>query len=369
MGSAEKQTWLQKLDEELNVDVDWMDPAFSVRMATDFGVKPNDMTSNNIWANVQMSHPSNSSLIQDSVRELKDEGWLAIYNRICVGMCKANIDNIKGRVALQINPHEAYNTKAVLEHARAYAREFERAGIPKTRYFIKIPATGPALNAAPILEEEGVRTLGTAVFGLAQAIACSQAGMLYISPYLNEVRAHSDTSLWPDVEDPATLHPNSARIWQILETYRRLYKETGKEQPLLKNASILSPQEAMASGEMGCHSATISHTCIEALSKLSYDGTKQPGIGAPKPLHVYKNPGPTPERLKKLMEIDPLASADWDGKLASTDIDYLANDGAELERAIKKDPMSVARLEDALKLFQDAIDESRAKIEDVLRGL
>lgn len=51
-----------------------------------------------------------------------------------------------------------------------------------------------------------------------------------------EVRAHSDTSLWPDVEDPATQHPNSARIWQILETYRRLYKETGREQPLLKNA-------------------------------------------------------------------------------------------------------------------------------------
>ncbi|KAJ4356391.1 uncharacterized protein N0V89_004424 [Didymosphaeria variabile] len=365
MGSAQNQTWLQKLGEQLNVDVDWMDPAFSKRMATEFGIVPNDMTSNNIWANVQMSHPDNKALIETSARELKDQGWLAIYNRICVGMCKANIDNIKGRVALQIDPHKAYNTQAVLDHARAYAREFDRAGISRTQYFIKIPATGPALNAAPILEAEGIRTLGTAVFSLAQAIACSQAGMLYISPYLNEVRAHSDTSLWPDVEDPATQHPNSARIWQILETYRRLYKETGKEQPLLKNASILSPQEAMASGEMGCHSATLSHTCIEALSKLTYDGTKQPGIGAPKPLHVYQNPGPTPERLKRLMHMDPLASADWDGKLASTDVDYLANSGAELEKAIKKDPVSVARLEDALKLFQGAIDESRTKIEDV----
>lgn len=51
-----------------------------------------------------------------------------------------------------------------------------------------------------------------------------------------ETRAHDDLSLWPDVEDPATQHPMSARIFQILETYRRLYKETGKEQPLLKNA-------------------------------------------------------------------------------------------------------------------------------------
>lgn len=125
----------------------------------------------------------------------------------------------------------------------------------------------------------------------------------------------------------------------------------------------------MAAGEMGCHSATISHTCIEELAKLPYDGSKQPGAGVPKPQHVYKNPGPTPERLKKLMTIDPLASAQWDGKLASTDVDYLANNGAELEKAIKSDPVSVARLDDALKLFQGGIDESREKIEKKMKEL
>ncbi|CAO2648165.1 Nn.00g090870.m01.CDS01 [Neocucurbitaria sp. VM-36] len=367
MGSVTTQSWLQKLEEQLNVDVDWMDPAFSKRMASEFGVVPNDMTSNQLWVNIQMSHPDNKDLFDNSVKELKSEGWLAIYTRIAVGLCKRNIDNIKGRVALQVNPHKAYDTQAVLDHARAYAREFERAGIPKRKYFIKIPSTGPALNAAPALEAEGIRTLGTALFSLAQAIACSQAGMLYISPYFNETRAHDDLSLWPDVKDPATQHTNAPRVWQILETYRRLYRETGKEQPLLKNASFITPKEAMAAGEMGCHSATISHTVIEQLAKLPYDGTKQPGEGIPKPQHVYKNAGPTPERLKKLMNIDPIASADWDGKLASTDVDYLANNGAALEEAIRKDPQTVARLADALKLFQGGIDESRAKIEAALK--
>ena len=51
------------------------------------------------------------------------------------------------------------------------------------------------------------------------------------------MRAHDEPdTLWPNVKDPATQHPMSARIVQILETYKRLYKETGKEQPLLKNA-------------------------------------------------------------------------------------------------------------------------------------
>lgn len=43
-------------------------------------------------------------------------------------MCKNNIGNIKGRVLLQVYPNEAYDTQAVLESARAYAREFERVG-------------------------------------------------------------------------------------------------------------------------------------------------------------------------------------------------------------------------------------------------
>jgi transaldolase len=366
MGSMQTQSSLQKLEEQLNVDVDWMDPPFSKRMAEEFGVKPNDMTSNNGWVNVQMSNPDNKEMVERTVQELKDQGWLAIYNRIAVNMCKNNIDNIKGRVALQVDPHEAYSEEAVLNHARAYAKEFERAGIPTSRYFIKIPSTGPALNAAPKLEAEGIRTLGTALFSLSQAIACSQAGMLYISPYFNEVRAHDDLSLWPDVEDPATQHTMSARVVQILDTYKRLYKETGKEQPLLKNASFISPKEAMAAGEMGCHSATISHMVIEQLAKLPYEESKQPGKGVPKQMEYYKNSGPTPERLKKLANVDPLAAADWDGKLASTDVDYLANNGKALEEAIARDPITVQRLDDALKLFQGAIKESQQKIEAIM---
>lgn len=100
-------------------------------------------------------------------------------------MCKKNIDSIRGRVLLQTIPSKAYDTQATLEHARLYDKEFAQAGIGRDRYCIKIPATAPALNAAKILSQEGIPTLGTALFGLPQAIACSQAGCLYISPYYN----------------------------------------------------------------------------------------------------------------------------------------------------------------------------------------
>lgn len=122
----------------------------------------------------------------------------------------------------------------------------------------------------------------------------------------------------------------------------------------------------MAAGEMGCHSATISHTVLNQLKELKYDGTSQPGEGVPKPQHVYKNPIPTPERLKKLAGTDPLASAEWDGKLASTDIDYLANGGEELSKAIEKDPIATNRLKIALELFTGGENRSKEKIEKAM---
>ena len=100
-------------------------------------------------------------------------------------MCKKNINSIKGRVLLQTLPSNAFKFQETLDHAHLYDREFARAGISRDRYCIKIPSTGQALNAAKILSSEGIPTLGTTLFGLPQAIACSQAGMLYISPYYN----------------------------------------------------------------------------------------------------------------------------------------------------------------------------------------
>lgn len=157
-----------------------MDPTYSKNMS----IKPNDQTSNNLWVNIQMSHDENKEMVARVCKELKPD-WKAAYTRIAVLMCKNNIDNINGRVLLQVYPNEAYDTQAVLDSARAYAKEFELAGISQDRYCIKIPSTGPALNACPTLKKEGIATLGTALFGLPQAIACSQAGCLYISPYFN----------------------------------------------------------------------------------------------------------------------------------------------------------------------------------------
>lgn len=123
----------------------------------------------------------------------------------------------------------------------------------------------------------------------------------------------------------------------------------------------------MAAGEIGCHSATISHMVLTELANLPYDGSKQPGEGVPMPSHPYLNASPTPARLAKIAQVDPLGNPDWDGKLASTDIDYLANTGAELDKANDADAVTKQRLREALALFVAAEKRSQTKIEEAMK--
>jgi transaldolase len=62
----------------VNVDVDWMDPAYTLKMT----IKPHDMTSNQGWVHEQMCNPVNEELFKQVVKEYKDRGWLAIYTRM-----------------------------------------------------------------------------------------------------------------------------------------------------------------------------------------------------------------------------------------------------------------------------------------------
>ncbi|KAI5828417.1 hypothetical protein K523DRAFT_353440 [Schizophyllum commune Tattone D] len=95
--------------------------------------------------------------------------------------------------------------------------------------------------------------------------------------------------------------------------------------------------EALACGEMGCDSATPSTEVLAELLKTPVD---KPVSNKPRPAYSYLTVGPTPKRLRALLSVDPLVAADWDGKLASTDIDYLTKNGEELEKAIERDPVT-----------------------------
>ncbi|KAM0189334.1 hypothetical protein ACHAPA_007888 [Fusarium lateritium] len=353
-------TWLDKLQEQLKIDIDCMDPAEAKRFLP---FKPHDQTSNQRLVYEQMISPENRELFLKTVKEGKDEGWEIILNRMSALLCAKNIDNLQGRILLQSSAFYAYDTEKVIAHARSYVREFEKVGISKDRICIKIPSTGPALNASPILLKEGIRTLGTSIFSVVQAVAASQAQTLSISPYYNLPWYHADRKQWPDVEDPALEHPMSPRIVQIQNIYKRLREETGREQPLLKPASFISAREAMAMGDFGCEHATLPEDILLQLSLLDAEANPPPGNDS------AKKTGVPSARIAYLAKTDPLGGPDWDGKLPSTDVDYLADNGSALEKAIAADPVTKKGLYEALEAFKQNELQSRAAIEEILKQI
>ncbi|CEI61820.1 hypothetical protein FVEN_g2877 [Fusarium venenatum] len=342
----------------VKIDIDCMDPLEAKRFLP---FMPHDQTSNQRLVYEQMVSSENRELFLETVEQGRDEGWEVILNRMSALLCAKNLDNIQGRVLLQVSANHAYDTEKVVAQARSYAHEFEKLGISKHRICIKISCTGPALNASSILLQEGIRSLGTSLFSVVQAIAASQAGTLSISPYYNFPWYHADRKQWPDVEGPALDHPMSPRIVQIQQAYQRLQQETGRVQPLLKPASFVSPQEVMAMAEFGCDHVTVPEDILLQLSLIDVEENLPPGDVAQEHIQGVS------ERVAHLAKADPLAGALWDGKLPSTEIDYLADNGVALEEAIAADPVTRRGLLEALEAFKQNELQSRAVIEEALK--
>jgi transaldolase len=94
-------------------------------------------------------------------------------------------DFITSQDLVQTSPSRTYKTQATVEHAKMYDNDFQQRGIARERFCIKIPATSPGVIAIQELTHLGIPVLRTAVFGVEQAIACSQAGCINISSYYN----------------------------------------------------------------------------------------------------------------------------------------------------------------------------------------
>ncbi|PTB75038.1 aldolase [Trichoderma longibrachiatum ATCC 18648] len=259
-------------------------------------------------------HNPDEALLKDLVRQYGSQGWERVYDQAAVHLTARNIPHLSGRVLIQTSLRHVSSSAATLAHARRLAALYEEAGVPRDRFAIKIPFSGPAAAAAAVLNAEGIRTLATGVFSLEQGIAASQSGCLFISPYYNEIAAHLDPSLRLTLEDPALEHPMSPRVIHILEAFAKAYRETGKEQPIMP-------------------------------TKLNY------GEFA------------TVQRLTKLSTIDPFARPDWDGKLADMQTDYIANDGEKLDEALNRDPVAGKRLKDAELFFIEMENKAKEAIE------
>jgi transaldolase len=116
---------------------------------------------------------------------------------------------VPGRVSTEVDSRLSFNTSATVEKARQLIDLYQQNGVSKDRVLIKIASTWEGIKAAEVLEKEGINCNLTLLFGFAQAVACADAGITLISPFVGRIldwhKADSGIENYPAAEDPGVV--------------------------------------------------------------------------------------------------------------------------------------------------------------------
>ena len=109
------------------------------------------------------------------------------FKRLAVAFGKKILAIVPGRVSTEVDARLSYDTHATIEVARAIIAQYSEAGVSREHVLIKIASTWEGIRAAEVLEREGLHCNLTLLFGVHQAIACAEAGVTLISPFVGRI--------------------------------------------------------------------------------------------------------------------------------------------------------------------------------------
>ncbi len=166
---------------------------------------------------------------------------------------------IPGRISTEVDARLSFDTEATLQKARQLISLYEAEGVDKKRILIKIASTWEGIKAAEILEQEGINCNLTLLFSFAQAVACGDANVFLISPFVGRIldwyKANTDKKEYTADEDPGVIS-----VTQIYQYYKQHNINTVVMGASFRNTGEI---EALA----GCDRLTISPQLLEDLSK------------------------------------------------------------------------------------------------------
>ena len=180
-------------------------------------------------------------------------------DRLAVAIGSEIVKLIPGRVSTEVDARLSFDTEATVARARRLVRLYADAGIGSDRLLIKIAATWEGIRAAERLEREGIHCNLTLLFSFAQAVACAEAGVYLVSPFVGRILDwHVANGMAPPVtpqDDPGV--QSVTRIWQH-------YKQHGYD-TVVMGASFRNTGQVLALA--GCDRLTISPELLAELER------------------------------------------------------------------------------------------------------
>ncbi|KPY50976.1 Transaldolase [Pseudomonas viridiflava] len=227
----------------------------------DFGaiksLKPQDATTNPSLLLKAASSESNSQLLADAFSGSKGDIGLAC-DRFAVAIGQEILKVVPGRVSTEVDARLSFDTNALIERSHRIIDLYDKADVSRDRVLVKLASTWEGIRAAEKLEKEGIQTNLTLLFSFAQAIACAEAGVFLISPFVGRIYDWYKKSSGQDytgAEDPG--------VQSVTRIYN--YYKANDYKTVVMGASFrnLNQIEQLA----GCDRLTISPDLLKQLAE------------------------------------------------------------------------------------------------------
>ena len=297
---------------------------------------PRDATTNPSLITAAAQMPEYASVVEGALTWAEKQAGSSAETSKVVGLAIDRLsvefglrilEIVPGRVSTEVDARLSYDTAASIEKARYLIGQYEAAGVNRERVLIKLASTWEGIKAAEVLEKEGIHCNLTLLFGMHQAIACAEAGVRLISPFVGRIldwhKKDSGRDSYPPAEDPGVL--------SVTKIYN-YYKKHGYKTEVM-GASFRNLGEIIELA--GCDLLTIAPNLLADLQ------SKEDVL---------------------VRKLDP-------AKAASMDIPKTPVDEATFRALHEKDRMANDKLDEGIKGFSKAIVSLEAMLTERLKSL
>lgn len=193
----------------------------------------------------------------------RSEQTAAILDKLAVNFGTEITKTVPGRVSTEVDARLSFDTEGSVRKAQELINLYEDQGVNKERVLIKLASTWEGIRAAELLEREGIHCNLTLLFSFAQAVACAEAGVTLISPFVGRIfdwyRQRDGVDKYPPEQDPGV-----QSVTRIYQYYKR--HDFGTQ---VMGASFRNTDQIIALA--GCDLLTISPKLLQELQTVEGD--------------------------------------------------------------------------------------------------
>ncbi len=222
---------------------------------------PQDATTNPSLILKAVQKPDYAPLLADTVKAHKGEALDTIVDHVLVRFGLEILKVVPGRVSTEVDARLSFDAEATVARARRIMGLYEAAGIPRSRVLIKIASTWEGIQAARVLEQEGIRCNLTLLFAFCQAQACGDAKVQLISPFVGRIYDWYKKQAGAAWDEAANAGDNDPGVRSVARIYA-YYKDHGIATEVM-GASFRNVGQIIALA--GCDLLTISPDLLAQL--------------------------------------------------------------------------------------------------------